>query len=242
MASPSEPDFVISAADLEPHGALSEADRRRVAEVLRGRGFVLLPSDTAYSVAAVLLAKATRDSINELLGRPPSIPISMAFPTVAATDRWIAPNPTVARLLVRYCPGPITVVCRAAPGAVPTALLNEGIAGQNRTVGVRIPASVVERDVAGATAYPVTTVAVRNGGGGDVVTSVEGALLAVQAGLARTDFPRWCVVEGNVLYESHSTVVEVTADGRSVRLERLGDIPFDEIRDFVENGTPNDDY
>ena len=43
---------------------------------------------------------------------------------------------------------------------------------------------------------------------------------------------------GSVLYTSHSTVVEVAADGRSVRKIRDGDMPFEQIRQVARSGRP----
>lgn len=227
-----EPEFVIDASARNADGGLRNEDRQRVGDVLRGRGFILLPSDTAYSVAAVLFDVAVRRRINALLNRGDE-PISLAFGSAMGADRWIAPNPGVKQLIARYCPGPITIVCRTPPRGIPRQLLNQAIASENRTIGIRVPNSQVERDVASVTPYPVTTVAIRENG--SVVTSLAISRRLVMEGLERAGFPRWGVIEGTdaMTYAQHSTVVEITADGSGIRILRPGHIAESEIRETL---------
>lgn len=227
------PEFVVQAARRGADGGLLYEDRTRIGELLLDRGFVLLPSDTSYSVATILFDASVRRSINTLLRRG-NEPISFAFSSVAATRRWVAPNRQVERLLAQFCPGPITVVCRTPARGIPRQLLNDAIASENRTLGVRVPDSAVERDVAASTAYPITTVAVRRDDG--VVTSRDAAVQVIAAGLAASSFTRWCLVEGSgaeAMGPRHSTVVEVTADGYRYQIVREGAIAASEIDELL---------
>ncbi|HEX8629712.1 MAG TPA: Sua5/YciO/YrdC/YwlC family protein [Catenuloplanes sp.] len=221
-----EPTFMISGGERTRGGALSVDNVNRVARMLLSGGFAVLPSDTAYSVAAIAVTGSTRTTINTLLGRA-NMAVSMAFPSMPAVRRWIQPSPVVEKILGRYCPGPITVVC---PGSLelPASFFSEGARGPNLTIGVRIPDSVVERDVAAATGYPITTVAVRDRATGAVVTSFDEALAVVEAGMVEIGGAPWCAVEGTEFYPAHSTVVAVTGDGR-IEEKRPGDIPFADI-------------
>ena len=228
----SSPLFTIGKDERDPQGSLLADDRQRVTEVLLSHGLVLLPSDTAYSVAAIPFSKETRESINTLLKRQ-DMPVSLAFSTMPSARPWIASNPIVTRLLEEFCPGPVTVVCKAAPHGIPAEFFGKTIASRNRTIGVRIPDSVVERDIAAATPYPVTTVAVRDLATDDVIASFENALDIIESRIGLIDCPEWCAIEGDIRYGQHSTVVEVTGDGTRLRLIREGDIPFTRIRDEV---------
>ncbi|MFL6142275.1 MAG: L-threonylcarbamoyladenylate synthase [Labedaea sp.] len=214
----SDPEFVLGPND----------DLAGAVDVLRSGGFVLLPSDTAYSVAALPLSGAVRTRINTLLRRR-DMPVSLAFPDIAVADRWIAANPVARRLLRRFCPGPVTVVCTAAPG-LPDQLFEQAVASRNRTVGVRVPDSAPERRVAAATEYPVTTVAVI-GPDGRIATSLAEAITIIQHGLAEAGFQRWCAIDGKVTGGNLSTVIEVVGD--QVELIRLGAIPFKHLQEVA---------
>jgi len=227
-----EPSLVVGRDDRDAQGRLRPEHLEAVCRVLQDRGFVLLPSDTAYSIAAWLRTERTRDAINRMLQRPDE-PISLAFPSVAVVQRWTTRNTVADRLLERFTPGPITVV-RPASRLVPADLTNKAFHSQNRTIGVRIPNSVEERQVAGATGNPVTTVAVRNLTSEAPVTSFAEAVDIVRAGIATIGGAPWCAIEGEIRYQRHSTVVEVLGDDGDYRLIRPGSIPEEEIRDCIE--------
>lgn len=228
-----EPSFIIRRDDRDAQGNLLPVHLEEVRRILRARGFVLLPSDTAYSVAAWLQAARIRDDINTMLNRSDE-PISLAFPSVAIVQRWTAKNTVADRLLVCFTPGPITVV-RPASRLIPTEFTQQVMSSQNRTIGVRISSSVEERQVAGVGASPVTTVPPRNLKTNEAVTSFAEAVEIVQAGIGRIrGEPPWCAIEGEIQYQRTSTVVEVLGEDGSYRLIREGAIPEEEIRDCIE--------
>jgi L-threonylcarbamoyladenylate synthase len=225
-----EPVFVINSDERTRGGALSVANLNRIAEILLSGGFAVLPSDTAYSVAAIAVTGSTRTTINRLLRRG-NLPVSLAFPSLPAARRWFMPNPMVEKILATYCPGPITVVC---PGSLdqPASFYSEAVHGPDLTIGVRIPDSIVERDVSAATGYPITTIAVRDLTTDDAVTSFEDALAVTEEGVGVIGGAQWCAIEGAGFYKAHSTVVQVSADGH-LTMYRKGDIPYEEIQAAV---------
>jgi L-threonylcarbamoyladenylate synthase len=225
-----EPAVVIRRDDRDGQGRLLPGQLDAVRRVLQDRGFVLLPSDTAYSIAAWLHNERIRDNINRLLQRPKYEPISLAFPSVMVVERWTARNAVADRLIERFTPGPITVVFPASR-LIPADLTNKAFGSQNRTIGVRIPDSLEERQVAGLTEHPVTTVAVRKGD--EPVTSFAEALDIVRERVAATSWTPWCAVEGRIKYQGHSTVVEVLGDAGDFRVVRSGEIPEAAIRDCI---------
>ena len=224
----SDPAYVIGSADRAGDGSLRPDDRERVGALLLDGGFVLLPSDTAYSVAVLPFSQVTREQLNIVLSRPDQ-PISLAFTTVAAAVRWAAPNPVATAILERFCPGPVTVVCRASYD-VPAQVCDHVLATKNRTLGFRVPNSAVERSVAATTSYPITTTAVIDPAGPRPrpIVSFDEALAFVQARVGGTTFPRWCAIEGSIDHDELSTVVRVTPDGR-LELVRAGAIALGEI-------------
>ena len=101
-------------------------------------------------------------------------------------------------------------------------------------IGVRIPNSAQERQVAAAGETPITTVAVRSQEGNAPVTSFAEAMEIVQAGIKAIGGAPWCAVEGEILYQDTSTVVEILGEDGNYRINRLGAIPEEEIRACIE--------
>jgi L-threonylcarbamoyladenylate synthase len=224
----SPPEFVLRRADRGPDGELTTAQRAEVERILLGRGFVLLPSDTAYSLAARLLSERTRRDINTILDREQHEPISQAFSGPDAVRAMIGEDPVVTRLMDRFMPGPITIVCPAR--RVPDAYARGAMSSQNHTIGLRVTESVEERAVAAASGYPVTTVPVRDPASRPKrpVTSFDRALELVGLGMDAVDGRPWCAIDGVIRHTKTSTVVRVHQDGR-VELRRPGALPFEEI-------------
>ena len=229
-----EPEFIVSASERTRGGSLNTSRILQIRVGLLRRGFVLLPSDTCYSVAALAFDKRVHDNVNIVLNRERS-PISLAFSNFAKVKDWIDLDPVTAILLERFTPGPITVVCKANLN-VPIDFTTHTIGSKGRTIGVRIPDSVVEREIAGCTRYLITTVAVRNPKTGRIVQDFGQALDIVGKGMHRLGNTDWVAVEGGEFYASHSTVVQITED--RLKLLRQGDIPFDEIQ-AVSKTLPN---
>ncbi len=228
-----EPLFVVGPADRTRGGSLPIRTLEMLSSLLVNGGYVLLPSDTAYALATLAVSAGAQPTINKILDRP-NWPLSIAFPSVTAARRWITRTVTADVLFERFCPGPITIVCKANPN-LPANLFSEAISSP-RTIGVRISDSVVEREVAACSAYPITTVAIREPGGGNIITSFESALAVVKKGMRRIGSLQWAAIEaldGEIVYSAHSTVVRVRESG-AVELIRDGDIPFSKILDAIK--------
>jgi L-threonylcarbamoyladenylate synthase len=221
-----EPALIVRRDDRDASGNLRREHLGEMGRTLRASGFVLLPSDTAYSIAAWLDTAQIRDQINTMLNRDDD-PISLAFPSLDLVKEWTEPNRVAELLFERFTPGPITVVCRASR-LIPAEVAEEAWRSQNRTIGIRIPNSAEEQQVAEAERTPVTTVAVRNASR-QPVTSFTEAVEIVREGMERIGGAPWCAIEGDIQYTDTSSVVEpIGEDGRYV-LHREGVIKEPEI-------------
>jgi L-threonylcarbamoyladenylate synthase len=229
MSQP-EPQFQIRADDRTRGGSLSVANLNRIVKILLSGGFAVLPSDTAYSVAAIAVSGRTRTTINNWLNRADE-PVLLAFPSISAVRQWITPNDDAEDLLAAFCPGPVAVVTRVAP-TVPAQFFEDGLRGPNSTVGVRIPDSIVERDVAATAGYPITTVAIRGLDTGTALTSFDAALEVVTSRVDYIGGAPWCVVEGGGFYKANSSVV-IIRDARPHLLKRRGDLDKARIEEVV---------
>jgi L-threonylcarbamoyladenylate synthase len=135
-----------------------------------------------------------------------------------------------AVLLEKFTPGPITIVCHAN-SKLPIEFTTKTIGARDRTIGVRIPDSIVERDVASCTNYVNTTVAVRYPKDGTIVQNFEQAIEIISNRIELLGNTPWAAIEGGNFCCNHSTVVQVTDDVEKIKLIREGDIPFDVIKD-----------
>jgi L-threonylcarbamoyladenylate synthase len=235
----SEPSLVVRRDDRDAQRNLRLEHLAEVRRILDERGFVLLPSDTAYSIAAWLHTAEMRRRINEMLERE-NEPISLAFPSVAAVlHDWAAENDVAKRLLECFTPGPITVVCPASR-RIPAEFTRDILKSLNHTIGVRIPNSDEERQVAGVgtgpVATPVTTVPVRNLDADEkpAVTSFDKAVGIIRQRTEMMGGAPWCAIEGEIRYSRTSTVVEVLGGSGSYAVRREGAIPLEKIRACLE--------
>jgi L-threonylcarbamoyladenylate synthase len=212
-------------------GSLPTSMLRDISTRLIKGGLALLPSDTCYSLGALPNSRISRSAINSILGRQDH-PISLAFGDLRQVEEYVHLNNTVAILLERFTPGPITIVCKALD-SVSDEFLFQNIGSHDRTIGVRITDSSVERDIAASTVYPIMTVAVRERNG-DTVRDYERAVEVVSGGIRRANWQGyWAGIESTTRFHfCHSTVVRVVADG-TLELLREGDFAFDEIQHAV---------
>ncbi len=223
----SQPDYTIEKSDRTRGGGLSTGAVQLLSGKLMRRGYILLPSDTCYSLAAIAIDDTVHGRINAILNRGDD-PISLAFPSYFQLQQFVHVDRVAAALLEQFTPGPITVVCRANE-KIPKRFLTHTIKSGRGTIGVRIPDSYVERDIAASTPYPLTTVAVRDPKTKREIRDFSRALRVVGAGIERCGGAGWAAVAGEAFYAHHSTVVEVVGGAEGVTLLRKGDIPFDRI-------------
>ena len=222
-----KPDLTVGRNERTRNGALSAHVIQQIRSKLLGRGFVLLPSDTCYSLGTIAADDSAHDTINSILNRKRA-PISLAFPSYLEVQEFVEMDPVTSLLLERFCPGPITVVCKATD-RLPSKFLTHTIASERRTIGVRIPDSIVERDIAACTRYPLTTVAIRDPKSNEAVHDFGKAVQIVTDGIAKFGSAGWLAVEGGDFYPRHSTVVEAVGGTERVKLLREGAIPFEDI-------------
>ena len=234
----SRPEFVFEKLRRTDGGALATSLIQRVRSKLVGGGsggFVLLPSDTCYSLAALPLNEAIRTAVNAILARE-DCPISLAFSSYFAVQQLVEVDNTTALLLEAFTPGPITLVCNAKANISPDFL--NAIGSPDRTIGVRIPDSRIERDVAACTQFPLMSVAVRDPETGEAVQNFRRACQLVSSGIERYREVGWGALEGDVFCASHSTVVRMGGP-EGVSLLRGGDISFEEILRVANSKNPS---
>ena len=114
---------------------LFQNDVSEASDMLRRGGLVAVPTETVYGLAANARDESAVEMIYEVKGRPPVKPLSLLVPGRGALDEYGVDVPAGAYTLAeKFWPGPLTIVLRAKPGAVPGVVLAGG-----DTVGLRCP-------------------------------------------------------------------------------------------------------
>ncbi|MHB0976667.1 MAG: L-threonylcarbamoyladenylate synthase [Candidatus Aquicultorales bacterium] len=156
--------LVVDAIDPDP------AVIREVAGMIKRGLVVALPTDTVYGVAADVFNRAAVDSIYEVKGRPPKMPLPVLIADPSDLGEIAAEIPEAARLLAdRFWPGPLTIILPKAD-RVPDAVTAGG-----QTVGVRCPDNRVARAVIREVGVPLATTSA-NVSGEPPPTDADGVL------------------------------------------------------------------
>ena len=118
---------------------------RAVAAIERG-GLVAIPTETVYGLAADATNPAAVRRIFEVKGRPAGHPLIVHLADAAALDEWTSDVPAGARTLVALAwPGPLTVLLPRS------GLVLDEITGGRASVGLRVPAHPLTRELIGRT-------------------------------------------------------------------------------------------
>lgn len=222
----SELSYRVAHRDLTNSGALRYPDVNALIEILRGRGFVITPSDTCYALSALPLDRRVSERINLVLARNRE-PISLAFGAFKDVTGWANLAVEELRILEHLTPGPLTLVVKAQKGT-PEHLLSDALDVSDETLGIRIPDSQVERQLAAELEQPLTTPAIRDADGSPV-RDFSRAVEVVAAGMKRLPAGQRGLLAGievpaGSFLSQHSTVARVDYDGGrpSLFIKRLG--------------------
>ena len=98
---------------------------REAAQVLRGGGLVIVPTETVYGIAADIDNKEAVERLYEIKGRPKSKPFSVLIGSEERMEELAGEIPVAAyKLIDKFWPGPLTLVLKSRSGG---------------TVGLRMP-------------------------------------------------------------------------------------------------------
>ena len=126
------------------------ADVARCAKLLTDGGVAAIPTDTLYGLAASIRAPKAVGRVLAIKERRPGggVPVLVASPAQAAEIAELSPD--ARRLAAAFWPGALTLVLPARPG------VDRRLLGPNGTIGVRVPASDVVRDLVRRVGAPLT--------------------------------------------------------------------------------------
>jgi L-threonylcarbamoyladenylate synthase len=200
------------------HPASRDVPRQAVRVLLDG-GLVAFPTDTYYALGAAALNADAVARVVAAKRRPPADPMPVFVADMGQWRMLVSEIPEIAlRLASRFWPGPLTIVCRAAPH-LPPALLGGG-----ETIGVRQPGVVLAAALCRALGMPITGTSANTHGAAPPVTAIE---VGMDLG-GHIDL----ILDGGACPGGHpSTVIDVTRTPPVI--VRAGGVSAEDLREVT---------
>lgn len=178
---------------------------QQAAAAIRAGKVIAIPTDTVYGLAADAFQPAAVREVFRLKGRPENKPILLLVNSLQQVELLAARLPEAFHsLAARFWPGPLTLILPAAP-SVP-----DSITAGTGTVAVRLPGSILVRELIGAAHVPLTGTSANRSGRPPACSAAEvkqqfpsGLPLVLDGGPAPSGLP--------------STLVDLTREPRIIR-------------------------
>ena len=126
------------------------ADLARCAKLLADGGVAAIPTDTLYGLAANVRSPEAVTRVLQIKTRAPGGGVPILVASTAQAAEIAEMSPSARRLAHAFWPGAVTLVLPARPG------VDRRLLGPNGTVGVRVPASAIVRDLVRLVGAPLT--------------------------------------------------------------------------------------
>ncbi len=195
-------------------------DLATAAEVIRGGGTVVFPTETVYGLGAHAGDDRACRRIFAAKERPPDNPLIVHVPEVDAVFQIAAEVPEPAEHLFRaFSPGPLSVVLPAGDTVAPA------VTAGHDTVAVRIPSHPVAQAFLRACALPVAAPSANRSGR----PSPTSADMAYRDLVGRVPL---ILNGGACIHGVESTVLAVSAQGR-ITIYREGAVTREMIREVL---------
>jgi len=193
----------------------------RVAGVLRGGGVVVLPTDTAYGLAADAHNAESIEKVYDIKNRVRSKPIHIIVSDLEMAKRYGLFNPKAEKLAIELWPGPLTIVVDAVYRA------EDKLLAGGKTIGIRVPGFSFAREISENLGGGYTATSANLSGGTTPYSIVE-----VEDALGQKLHEVDLLVDGGALPRMPtSTLVDVWEGG--VRILRGGAVSREEIERVV---------
>ncbi len=183
---------------------------KKAVDVLKSGGIVVYPTDTIYGLGVDLFNKEAMNRVFRIKRTSKHKLLSFVCPDLKDLARW-AVIPTYAyKIMKRVTPGPYTFVLRATK-EVPKLLLQK-----RKTVGIRIPDSIVVHSLLEGLGRPLLSTSVPLGHDGYYTDPQE------IADMFNNDID--LVLDAGVMFNQPSTIVDFSNETPEIIREGSGDI------------------
>lgn len=196
----------------------------QAAAAIRAGGLVVLPTETVYGLAADATDPVALARIFEVKGRPADHPLIVHLADPEDLAIWAPDAPMAAqRLAAAGWPGPLTLIvprCDRLPASV---------AGGRDTVGLRVPAHPMAREMIRSAGVPVAAPSANR----------FGAVSPTTAAHVITDLSEFLDPERDVVLDGgpspvgvESTIVDCTVE--PVQILRAGAVTPEQVRSILD--------
>ena len=183
----------------------------RAAQVLRGGGIVVMPTDTVYGLTCGITHHDAIRRIYKLKDMDAKKPLSVLVSNMSMVGRFARGVSTPAyRLLKRVLPGPYTFIFEASP-EVPKIMLRK-----RRTIGIRMPDNPIALALLDEMGEPLLSSSIRDPEH-DFVNNPD----EIEKSLGN-DVEM--VIDGGILLPVPSTVVDLSGDEPVLLRDGKGDV------------------
>jgi len=183
----------------------------RAAQVLRGGGIVVMPTDTVYGLTCGITHHDAIRRIYKLKDMDPKKPLSVLVSDMSMVGRFAKGVSTPAyRLLKRVLPGPYTFIFEASP-EVPKIMLRK-----RRTIGIRMPDNPIALALLEEMGEPLLSSSIRDPEH-DFVNNPDEIEKSLGSDVEM-------VIDGGILLPVPSTVVDLSGDEPVLLRDGKGDV------------------
>ena len=191
----------------------NERDVRRAADILRGGGVVIYPTDTVYAMGCDINQVKAVQRVCQLKGvKPEKASFSMICRDLSNIAAYAKVSNEVFKLMKHNLPGPFTFVLPAT-NRLPNVLMN-----RRKTIGIRVPDNYIVRALVEELGGPLLTTSVK--ADDEVVEYMTDPELIYERYGRLVDL----VIDGGSGRNVASTVVDCTADPVEIIRQGVGEL------------------
>ena len=184
----------------------------RAAEIVRGGGVLVYPTDSAYAVGCHLGDKTAVERIRNLRRLPRDHLLTVACRDLSELATYARVDNTSYRIVKHYLPGPYTFVLPATRD-VPRRLLHQ----QRKTIGLRVPDHPIAQHLLAALGEPLMSTTLILPGEDLPVTDVEERRGVLEHAVD-------VIVNGGVGGVQATTVVDLTSGQLEIVRQGAGEL------------------
>jgi tRNA A37 threonylcarbamoyladenosine synthetase subunit TsaC/SUA5/YrdC len=216
--------------------ALTFKELEKIEHLLKMGGICLLPSDTGYSLA-VLPVKESIEKLDLIYPERSNEPKSLSFNSPRLLEKYVKLVEEEKKIIREFPRKPGTLVCQIVDGLKDK--FSELLSTKPGTLGIRIPDSVVERQICEHLNNPITTYAIRDDSN-NIIQKYDDAFDIIFDRLKKINIrvPIFTIKTSSIKYPEHSTVLSVhplLTDGESAKIFREGLIDEKEILKWLNS-------
>ena len=205
--------YLVSAS--ETNQSTIEAATR----VLKDGGLIAYPTDTLYALGVDPRNREALARLFETKRRPPAREVPLVAANIAQVEKCLGKLPHSGRILAEtFWPGPLTLVIEMYSDS------SRAVLTEQDTVAVRVPNSLIAREIAAELGCPITATSANRSGERPAQSASE-ALESIGSDLS-------VVLDGGTAdLAIPSTIVDVRADYPI--LIRAGSVPWDSVLESI---------